>query len=184
MKINGKLLKAVNSFADKGKYARNYKKGVNLEFIKDDGVVYTATDANILLTIKDTSEKPEKDCNGIISSETIKKLDKVYYDLKVDGVADIKLSNGNGSIKDKFIEGNFPDYKRVIPEEIKEFKDQAVGLNLELLDKVGKFLKAMGFKVKHFKLVLNEDKTCPQLIEFFDMPKNLEIKCVIMPVRI
>lgn len=103
--------------------ARYYLKGVCLE-ITPKGVTYVATDGNVLFAQHVACEPQMPHGSYIIPSDVIEKAGKwvkpsVLADaevgLEISGGLDARLSGAGNSIAFKFIEGTFPDWRRVVP---------------------------------------------------------------------
>ena len=121
MMINLKALKAVALFCSKDE-TRYYLKGVNLQF-RSDHVIMCATNGHMLSVIRqafaDPLDSPIPDT--IVPIELIDriKLHKAldYAELYVDGRR-VSITYMGATYQDGSIDGSFPDFRRVIPQNV------------------------------------------------------------------
>ena len=120
MQINIRLLKAA-AFAISKDAMRYYLNGVCLQADEKNGVILIATDGHRLLAFRDSETWEGEPINVIIPSDVIAsiKLNK-YYDegeLTQDGDKWSLEYAGAPGITFKMIDGTFPDWRRVVPNE-------------------------------------------------------------------
>jgi len=108
--------------------ARYYLNGANLKSVGDN-LEIVATDGHILLK---TILKSDLKLNCIIPRETVKTILKVFEgNLKIGcDKSKIKISSGGYELISKLIDGNFPEYEKIIPKGEKVFQYEIDGKKL------------------------------------------------------
>jgi hypothetical protein len=153
--INLRTLKAVN-LAASTEEVRYYLRGVYVE-CRADHVIYSATNGNVLLCARENLPELEVDAparlvgNFIIPSESIKAIklasradesrDKATFEVISHGAAHGML----GDARVTFVDGTFPDWRRVVPGKPEPQPNNPAHFNFHLLGMFSTFAKAMGW---------------------------------------
>lgn len=142
----------------------------------------------VLFNEKRDKNKEVKDCNFIIPSECLKKIKKQKNidDVEIDfNEGAISISYDGDTYRCKEIDGVYPDYKRVMPNE-SEYKKasgtNAIGFNPSYLADFNKINRLFGCP-KHGIEMLVKDATSPVLIRLNN--NHLDIYTgVLMPMKL
>lgn len=121
---SNKLLNALNSvdFAVSNDVTRYYLTGINL-ISEGDKLTFTATDGNKLATTS-VNKLGGDDVSIIIPKAAISEIRKIitgslsYLSLSK---SKIKVKSGNNVLISKLIDGEYPDFKKIIPQESDSF---------------------------------------------------------------
>lgn len=140
--------------------------------VANNNLTFVATDAHRLIKSTSNLSCQTNDCKIILPRTLIKlmpKLDDYIHIWHDDGTILVKNSGGDIIIKSKLIEGQFPDYRRVIPTN----NDKSIVFNTKtLLDNLKALLpmcktntqKSIQLKVTKNNVVLNAIKNDDSII--------------------
>lgn len=163
----------VVSFAMCKEEARYYLNGALLEYDGED-LELTATDGYRLhsLPLSWDFDKETPEFKHIIPATFIRHFTK-RKPTREEGCIEttiiinddtIQLKNATMDFKSVFIDGTYPDYKRVVPIYAKKDKIHTVTLHTAYLAEIGKAVKLMDSK-DHVTLQLSTDPDAPILIK-------------------
>lgn len=123
MQINIKTINALAKYIAPKSDIRAYLNGVLVE-VTENGRFYVATDGHKLVTIREARQETDKNGQWILPRDVIlgiklqkeRRSIKEYADLETEG-AKAKLDYcGTGTVF-AFVDGKFPDWRRVIPSK-------------------------------------------------------------------
>jgi DNA polymerase III sliding clamp (beta) subunit (PCNA family) len=185
--------------------SRYYLCGVLIEPLEDGTVALVATDGHRLSSLRYAPQNPAAKDSFILASDDIKKIvsmakaeakttDKQFrknlaIKIEKEGVnltLSIVLKDGEdvslprGSFTTKEVDGNFPDYARVIPS-CEDSTTTETSFNADYMADFGKMAKLItGSRFPQIALKLNDANGPMKII----MPHNSEFLGVLMPMRV
>lgn len=116
MIIPGKYIKAVSLFAPKND-VRSYLNGVCFE-VSDSKVILTATTGYSMCSAPVDVESGQLPGKYIVGLEYLSDADpKSNVDITFDN-NNVTLTKNNRSVTAALIDGNFPDWRRVVPDKV------------------------------------------------------------------
>ena len=202
--IKANELEAIN-LASSTEASRYYLCGVLIEPLEDGTVALVAMDGHRLASLRYAPANPAAKDSFILATDDIKKIigmvkaeakttnkqfrDKLAIKIEKEGVKltlSVVLKNGEdvsipkGSFTTKEVDGNFPDYARVIPS-CDDSTTSEISFNTDYMADFGKMAK-----------LITENRDFPQIkMQISDvagpikiaMPHNSEFLGVLMPMR-
>jgi len=182
-KLNLNYLKALNCINAK-KDVRYYLNGVFFE-INSNGLYLVATDGHKLALLHNHTIKSDEHIKAIMPREFIDQLSKNID--KKQLIADIAIVNDQFSInyknnyyQVKAIDGTYPDYKRIFPENV---SGEFAHYNFEYLVDFNKCMRLLTDKGNAFQVMVEHNGSKAGIVDLLFQGHEWNSMGLIMPMK-